>query len=479
MADTRTADIESLLGGGSGGDRLAATHFLVGAVFLVLGGALSVLSLLSLRFAGLFPVTFGLFEPMANLALLIGFGVTSLVGGVYYVLPRLTGVGLWRTELAGLGLVGAAGLVSVGLVAIGFGFGSGRDPLGLPWWLNLPLALVLTIPAFVTIGTISRREEQRSYVTVWFVLGGTIWLALLSLAYLIGYLGFLDSLAVAYSNLFYSSGLVTMVIFTLGSGLLYYTVVKEMDVALSSRQLAMIGFWSLGFASVWWGVAQLMFGPGPGWVSGVVAALGLALPLGALANAANVSLTLEGSWHRLEDKPGVRAGVYGLYLGVGVAVLAALAGFKSVAAVTSLTAFWEAIEYTAVAGVGALLVGGVSLQALPRLVGREIHSIDRARSFTRLTIVGTIGVLVSLAASGVVSGYSWIGGSNSAAYVDAGEGWQAGAGGVPDTLLLTAILFGIITFIGQLAYASTLFGTVTRGKATTQELLVPAEARNE
>lgn len=458
---------------------MAATHFLLGAGFLVVGGALSLLSLLSLRFDGLFPVTFGLLEPMANLTLLIGFGVISLVGGVYYVLPRLTGASLWRVELAGLGLVGMAGIVVLGVAAIAFGFGSGRDPLGLPWWLNLPLALILTIPALVTVGTISRREEQRSYVTIWFALGGTIWLALLSFAYLVGDLAFLDSLAVTYSDLFYSSGLVTMVIFTLGSGLLYYTVVKEMDVPLSSRQLALIGFWSLGFASVWWGVAQLMFGPGPGWVSGVVAALGLAFPLGALANAANVSLTLEGSWQGLGDKPGVRAGVYGLYLGVGVAFLAALAGFPSVAAVTSLTAFWEAIEYTAVVGVGALLVAGISFQALPRLVGKEIHSIDRARSFSRLTIVGTVGVLVSLASSGVVSGYSWIGGSNSAAYVDAGDGWQAGAGAVPDALGLIAILFGILAFMGQLAYASTLFGTVTRGKATTQELLVPAEAHDE
>lgn len=477
MAEAQTADIRALLGGGSGGDRLAATHFAVGAAFLVLGGALSLLSLLSLRFAGLFPIGFGLFEPMANLTLLIGFAVISLVGGVYYVLPRLTGTRLWGSDLAGLGLLGMSGLVLLGLVAMTLGFGSGRGPLSIPWWLNLPLAFVLLIPAIVTVGTISRREEERSYVTIWFVLGGTTWLGLLSLIYLAGDLGFLSSLAVTYTDLFYSSGLVTMVIFTLGSGLLYYTVVKELDVPLSSRQLALIGFWSLGFASVWWGVAQLMFGPGPTWVSGVAAALGLAFPIGALSNAANVSLTLEGSWGDLEAKPGVRSGLFGLYMGVGVAFLAALGGFRSIAAVTSLTAFWEAIEYVAVAGVGSLLVAGVSFQALPRLVGKEIHTLDRARSFIRLTIIGTVGVLVFMASSGVVSGFSWIGGSNSAAYIDAGEGWQAGAGAAPDALLLVAVGFGFVTLVGQLAYASTVFGTLTRGRATTQEMLRPVRGR--
>lgn len=471
--------MRALLGGGAGGDRLAATHFLVGAGFLVLGGGLSLLSLLSLRFAGLFPVSYGVFEPMANLTLLIGFGVVSLIGGVYYVLPRLTGTELWRDDLAGLGLVGMIGLVLLGLVSIALGLGTGREPFDLPWWLNVPLALVLSVPLVVTMGTIAKREEQRSYVTIWFVIGGTTWLALISFAYLVGDLPSIGSLSVAYADQFFSAGLVTLVVFTLGSGLFYYTLVKELDVALASRQLALVGLWSLAFASVWWGVAQMMFGPAPTWVSGVVAALGIAFPIGALANAANASLTLEGSWGRIDAKPGVRAGLYGLFLGVGVAFLAALAGFRSVAAVTSLTAFWEAVEYAAIAGVGALLVAGISFQAIPRLVGREIHTMERARSFARLTVIGTVGVLVCLAGSGVVSGYSWIAGSNSAAYIDAGEGWQAGAGAVPDALLLVAILFAFVTFAGQLAYASTVFGTVARGKATTQEILVSVEAENE
>lgn len=478
MAGTQTPDIRALLGGGTGGDRVATIHFLVGAAFLVLGGILSLLALLSLRFADLFPVTYGRLEPMANLTLLIGFAVVSLVGGVYYVLPRLTGARLWGSDLAALGLLGISGVVILGLAAIAFGFGSGRQPLAIPWWLNLPLAFLLAVPLVVTVGTVSRRTENRSYVTIWYALGGVSWLALLSITYLVGDLP-VSSLAVAYTDVFYHAGLVTMVIVTLGSGLFYYTLVKEPDVSLASRQLALVGFWSLGFASVWWGVAQLTFGPGPTWVSGVVAALGLALPIGALTNAANASLTLEGSWAELDDKPGVSAGLYGLYFAVGVGFLAALAGFRSIASVTSLTAFWEAIEYALVAGVGTLLVAGVSFQALPRLVGRQIHSIKRARSFSRLTVVGVVGTLLSLGAAGIISGYSWVAGSNSAAYTDAGEGWAQGAGAAPDALLLIAILFAFITFAGQLAYASTVFATVTRGPAAEQEVLVSSEADDE
>jgi cbb3-type cytochrome oxidase subunit 1 len=408
---------------------------------------------------------------MANVTVMLGFLVLTFTGGIYYVLPRLTGARLWRSDLAYLGLLGVSGLVVLDVLAIVFGFGEGRPPFGLPWWLHLPMLAVLVIPFTVTIMTIRRREETLSFVTLWFVIGGSAWLPLLYFVYAAGHLPFVSALGQAYSDLFFSGGFVTLWVFTVGSGLFYYTLVKELDIPLASRQLASVGFWSLGFAAAWWGSAQLVFGPGPGWIDGVSAALGLAFPIGALANAANASLTLQGHWEELGDKPGVVSGVVGLYLGVAVSVLAAFAAFPSVGSVTALTAFWEGIEYAALYGVGALLAAGIVFEAMPRLAGRELASFDRPRSFTRLTLIGVGGVAVSMIAAGLVSGYSWVAGSNSSAYIDAGEGWAAGAGAA-DVLLLVAFVFGIVAFLGQLAYAGTVIGTVTIGRAVPQEVLV-------
>jgi cbb3-type cytochrome oxidase subunit 1 len=368
-------------------------------------------------------------------------------------------------------LLGVSGLVILDVLAVVFGFGEGRQPFGLPWWLHLPMLAVLVIPFAVTMMTIRRREEERSFVTLWFVIGDAAWLPLLYLIYAGGHLPAINALGQAYSDQFFSAGFVTLWVFTVGSGLFYYTLVKELDIPLASRQLASVGFWSLGFAAAWWGSAQLVFGPGPGWIDGVSAALGLAFPIGALANAANASLTLQGHWEELGDKPGVVSGVVGLYLGVAVSILAAFAAFPSVGSVTALTAFWEAIEYAALYGVGALLSAGIVFEAMPRVSGRELASFDRPRSFTRLTLIGVGGVALCLIASGLVSGYSWVAGSNSAAYIDAGEGWGAGAGAA-EVLLLVAFVFGIVAFLGQLAYAGTVIGTVTIGRAVPQEVLV-------
>lgn len=462
-----------------GGDRIATAHFVAGAAFLVLGGLAEILALLSIRFDGIFPFTYGRLEPMANLTLMIGFGVLSLLGGVYYTVPRLTGARLWRPELAGVGLAAIATLVLAGLAAIALGLGDGRTPLSLPWWLDLPMLGALAVPFLVTTGSILRREEPRMFVTLWFVLGGVTWLPLLYLAHFTGDLPFVSSVTMAYADVLLMAGFVTMFLFTVGTGLVYFSVARELDVPLASRQLALVGFWSLGIAAGWWGAAQLVFGPGPTWLAGVAAALGLAFPIGALVNAANVSLSLEGSWAKLGERPGVLAGITGLYLGAGVALLAAFAGFRSVASVVALTAFWEAIEYAFLAGVGPLLVAASAFSAVPRVTGRRLYTPARARSFVRLTVVGVIGGVVTMGGAALLTGYGWIGGSNSAAFIDAGEGWARSSGGSVQALWLLAIGFAAVTLSGHLAYVSAVLGTMTRGEATTQEILVPVGASDE
>ncbi|MEX1037680.1 MAG: cbb3-type cytochrome c oxidase subunit I [Acidimicrobiia bacterium] len=473
MLTGQSSDIRALLGGGADGDRLATAHILVGALYLLVGGVLALFALLSLRFPEQSPISYGQVDMMSATSLMLGFGVLTMSGGIYYVLPRLTGARLALRGIAGFGLVATAGLTALGVISIPLGLGDGGQPLGLAWWLDIPIAAVLAIPLVVTLATVRDREEKRSYVTVWFILGGVVWLPLLYASSTVGSLPFANSLSTAFSGVFLSAGFVNMWLLVIGFGLFYYTVVKELDIPLASRQLALVGFWSLGFASAWWGASQLIFGPGPDWLDGVAAALGLALPIGAIANAANFSVTLEDSWRDLPDNPGLSSGVIGSYFAVVVAGLAAFAGFPSIGAAASLTAYWDGIEYAALLGIGPLLAAGFVFPAMPRLTGRAVPNLDRVRSFNKFTVIGSGGVLLTLVTAGLYTGYSWIGGSNGAAYVDVGEGWASGGGSqVVSTLILLAVGFGVVSLLAQFAYAGVVFGTLTTGKTVPQEVLV-------
>ena len=291
MTSTLNGEIRGILGGGDEEDRIAVAHFVVGALFLILGSLLEVLAFIFLRFPEL-PLSYGRVQPAANLVLVLGFCVVSLIGGAYYVLPRLTGTRLWNPRFARLGLFGVTGLILLGIAAVVSGLGSGRFPFGLPWWIDVPMVGALAVPFVVTVRTIGAREERHSFVTLWSVIGAVTWLPLLYAAYAVGHVPFLSSVARSYIDASLLAGIVTMVVLVLGSGLFYYTTVRELDVALASRPLATVGLWSLAFASIWWGVAQLTFGPGPNWLPGLAAVLGLALPFGALVNAGNDARTL-------------------------------------------------------------------------------------------------------------------------------------------------------------------------------------------
>ncbi len=246
------------------------------------------------------------------------------------------------------------------------------------------------------------------------MIGGVVWLPLSYLAHLATEIPGASAVTVAYAETFFSAGFVTMFLVTVGSGLVYYTVVKELDVPLASRQLALVGFWSLGFAAAWWGAAQLLFGPGPGWVAGVAAALGLAFPIGALANAANISMTLEGSWGDVGQRPAVLSGVLGSLPHGGrrrrrrprwFPLHRARSPRRPSSGRRSSTSYWP--------GSGRCSSPASHLERPRVWSGAQIETVEKARRFQRLIVAGSVGVLVFLGAAGILSGYSWIAGSNS------------------------------------------------------------------
>jgi len=452
-------------------DSAAVAHVLTGTIFLGVGAIAAALAVLSMGFPSFIPLGYGVWRAITMLALVMGFATLGLIGATYFALPRLTGARLWNEKLAWAGLVLIAGVTALGMIVVGAGLGDGREPFGLPWWLDLPLLAGLGIPPLVALFTLRYRIEPRTFVTVPYAVTG---LAVLPLLYLAGNVPGLGSVAGTVGDLFLTAAYTT-VLLLMAIGLGHYAVVRQTEQPLAGRQLSHIAYWSLLFGAGWFGVAQLLGGPIPPWLGTIAAVLGLGLPVGLVAASAGFFSTIEGRWIE-EDRvePVAMLSVAGLCFGTVVAVLAALAGFRSAGHLVAFTSFWEGIVFGFVLGALPLLTGAVLIHAIPRMTGRSLFSRAQAGRAVRFIVFGAGGLVVFLVAAGLITGYSWAGGSFTGAFAAVGEGWDPAMGPSRGFLLLAAIA-GIVVSLGNLSLASLIIRTLTRGTVTTQEVLVTVE----
>ena len=476
MADTST-DIRALMRADrTEPDSEAVAHVVAATFFLALGAIGAGIGLLAMSFTSFVPLGYGIIRPLTMLAALIGFGALSVVGGAYYVLPRLTGAPLWNEKVARLGLLVTTVTTLVGMVVVGVGLGDGGEPFSLPWWLDVPMLIGLSLPPVVAIMTVRNRVEGHSYVTIPYVVTG---LAAMPLLYLATNIPGLSPVATTLGHLYFTSAFLIAGVILATLGMVYFAIVKHGDRALAGRQLAQVAYWSLLFGAGWFGIAQITPGPVPEWLASVTAVLGLALPVGFIAATANIAATLEGDWRPEGDPdPVLLSAIAGSILAVVVAALAALGGFRTTATLASNTAYWEGITYALTLGVVPLLAASWMLHSVPRMTGRQIFSADLGRRHVRLTVIGSAGIVVLLGLGGLITGYSWAGGAFTGAFNAIGEGWDTAAG-VGRVFTGIGIIAGWVAVAGNLTLASLLFRTITQGRVSTQEVLVTHMAEEE
>jgi cbb3-type cytochrome oxidase subunit 1 len=257
----------------------------------------------------------------------------------------------------------------------------------------------------------------------------------------------------------------------MGFGIAYYVAVKQTDNPLANRQVAKAGFWSLAFAGAFLGPVQVAFGPTPDWLDSISAVLSLALPVSAIATTAAVATTIDDDWSDAADNPTLLAVGYGLALAIVASVISVFGAFSSAAALVGFTAFWDGIQFLVLFGVGGTFLSAFAYQAIPAMTGRRIDDITTEGRQIKLVAWGSLGTAVFLVIGGILSGFSWTGGSYTGSYTDAGEGW-AEAMALPNVFIGIAVLGALVTFLGQLLFVRNVTSAITSGTATAQEVLV-------
>lgn len=460
-------------------DSAARANLFVALGFLLLAAGAWSLAQLKLAFPSFIDdaaiLSYGRLRPLAMNASVFGWVTFAGIGAAYYLLPRLTGVQLFQARLAQAFTPVTAVVAAVHILSPWLGFSEGRELLEAPWYLDIALIGVLSVPTVLVTRTLLDRSEPTIFITLWYVVAGLYWLVgTLVISVIPG----LTSVASALQGAFAWSSLLGLWVLGLGVGLGYYVILRETDQPLFSRTLAQAGFWTLAVAQAWVGPVRLVYGPAPDWLETVAVTLSVALFVGAVAVATNYVRTIEGAWDRVSASPALQFTLLGMVGYLVIAALWSISAFRSVAAVVGLTQWWDGISYGIVMFTGLALLAGFYYHAIPRLLGRELHSHDLARANLRLHVVGIGGSMVLLLIAGLVAGFTWAGGAYSGLIPPAGESFSATTDAV-GLLWSLLVIFGLLAAAAQLVFVNQMYRTFTSGAPAAQEVLVAAGGAGE
>ncbi len=458
-------------------DSAARSHMLIGLAFLAMAAVFGLLAALKLAYPSFGAATpflsYGRLWPMAMNTLVFGFLTFSNIAAAYFLIPRLMGARLRGERLARLAAGPGAVITALAIVLVGAGLTPNQGRVFGEFHVGFDVALVLfyLVPLFICLRTVADRTVESIFISVWYILGGLLWLVGLMVVGLNPWIGGVGS---ALLGSFYSAGLIGLWSVGVGIGAAYYVVVRTTDNPLFSRSLALAGFWSLAFAQVWTGPASLIFGAAAEWIETIAVVFTLGMIIPALAVLANFIGTIQGKWALVRERSDLRFAIVGAVVAVFLSLVTSAQGFRSVAVVTGQTSFGPATQTGLLLGVASLYSAAFLYYALPRAFGRTLFSESLGRRQLQLTLWGVGGLVLSMWVGGLAAGYTWLSGSYTGAFASVGEGF-VNTLNATGPFRISAFIFSFVVAAAQLTFVVNMYRTVTSGAAAPQEVLVTAQ----
>jgi len=389
-------------------DRAAKTYLVSAIVWLALAitlGLLQAIEFVAPDFgAGIPWLVFPRMRQAHVNGLAFGWLSLAMVGGWYYIVPRLTKTKLYSETLGVVVAYAWNVALAVGVTGLFMGWTQAREYAELAWPIDIGIVILLLATAFNLFMTIARREEKGLYVSLWYIMGTLIWFPIV---FSIGNViwapptGALTGLNDAIWGWFYGHNILGLWFTTGAIPLLYYIVPRETKRPLYAYKLALIAFWFLAFFYTAVGTHHILQAPVPEWlkVISVITSVGLLIPVTAFI--LNIFMTVRGAWRRAFQSIPLRFALTGAFWYMAVSLqgsLQALRGFNQFIHFTNWTV---AHAHLALLGFVAYTMWASVYYIFPRLTGKTLYSERLAWTHWWLTTLGFLGFFFVLTAAGL------------------------------------------------------------------------------
>ncbi len=424
-------------------------------------------------------LTFSRLRPFHTNAVIFAFGGSALFATSYYVVQRTCHVRLFSDKLAALTFWGWQLAIVLAAVTLPLGYTTTKEYAELEWPIDLLVAVVWVAYAIVFFGTIAKRKVSHIYVANWFYGAFIITIAMLhifnSLAIPVSmwksysvYAGVQDAMV----QWWYGHNAVGFFLTAGFLGMMYYFVPKQAQRPVYSYRLSIVHFWALIFTYIWAGPHHLHYTALPDWTQSLGMVMSLILLAPSWGGMINGIMTLSGAWEKLRSDPILRflivsISFYGMSTFEGP-----MMAIKTVNALSHYTDWTIGHVHSGALGWVAMISMGSMYYLIPRLFGRELHSIKLVEIHFWVATIGVVLYITAMWVSGIMQGLMWravnYDGTLTYSFVESVQAMHP--------YYIIRWLGGVFFLTGMLIMAYNVWKTVTSAKVTEINDTIPAPA---
>ncbi len=383
-----------------------------------------------------------------------GFIVNSFIGGMYYVIPKLTGQKILSDKLGWFIFWAWQAIVAATYVGLLMGQAQAIEWGETPIWID-PFVVVGVALLIVNLYTpILRSKERAFYVSIWYFIAALVWTAL---NYIMG--NYLPQFVVpgtggaAITSAFIHN-LVGLFVTPVGVGLMYYFLPATVKKPVYSHALSLIGFWGLAFFYPQNTVHHYLFSPIPMYVqyAAVVASVGVHVVVYTVIY--NFFATMKGCGGMMSENITLRWIVSGSLAYLFTCIQCAIQVTLAAQQIIHFTDWVVGHAHLVMFGTFGFWIMAMLTYLWPRFYGREFYSRKLNEWHFWLFNIGMWGMWIDLLAAGMVQGYVWKSLMPWEHSIDASMSFW-----------ITRTIFGIMILTGATLFTYNLWKTAKLAKA--------------
>ncbi len=350
-------------------------------------------------------------------------------GGIFYILPRLTGLrSMWNERLAYWMAWAWNAMFAAGVVTLAMGFTQGREYAEFIWPIDVVLVAIWLVNIYNIVMTVLNRRIRPLYVTVWWFLASPLWLAA---DYIIGnvmwspgnWLGngqsveligsgvsgaLANPLADGMLNWWANHNLFGLWLTPMLVAITYYLVPRITNTPLYSQTLSLISFWGIAFFYTGVGHHHLLQAPIPGWLKTFATVNSILLLIPVFAFVSNIMLTMRGSWEKFITNLPLRFVLTGFIFYFLVNIQGSFMAIPAFNETIHFTNFIVAHAHLALLGAFTILGMGMIDYIIPQIFGRPLYSRRLGEWQYWMVTIGFLIFFWSLTFASFLQGQNWL-----------------------------------------------------------------------